>query len=346
MTEPTSSAAPLSEPELIYRIDDEPSGLVAFVVLHDLSRGPALGGVRFRGYESEDAARDDAIALARQMSWKTMLAEMPGGGGKAVVMADRLTDRQRACLVMGAFIEYLGGKFLSAGDLGATTLDLEWMASRTRFLAEPGVVGDLGDATALGLMAALREVARSIGVARFSDLTVAVQGLGSIGLALVRRLLAAGVTPFVADVDPRALARAHQFGAVVAVLPEQIARLNVDVLAPCAIGGVIDHHVAETTPARAIVGGANRILASPLAGATLHERGILYVPDFVTNAGAVIRGGFRMLRGFPGEDEEIERIGARVGELLEASRRERRSPESIATERAEQRIATARGVLP
>lgn len=343
MTDAQATIAEFTEPELIYRIDDEPSGLTAFVVLHDLSRGPALGGVRFNGYENDDAARDDALALARQMSWKCILADMPGGGGKAVVCADRLTDRRRACLVMGEFIDSLGGTFLSAGDLGATRFDLETMGSRTRFIADEATVGNLGDASAIGLVAAMREVARRLGIERFSDATVAVQGLGSIGLSLVKRLLHEGVTPFISDVDPHAVARAHELGSVVAVLPDQLTRLNVDILSPCAVGGVIDRHVAATTPARAVVGGANRILASSEAGEILHGRGVLYAPDFIVNAGAVIRGGFAMLRGFEGSDEEIERIGERVASVFDESKASGVSPELVAISRAERRLRTARG---
>lgn len=343
MPEPAAIESDPTAPELIYRIEDEPSGLLAFVVLHDLSRGPALGGVRFRGYDSDESARDDAIELARQMTWKCLLAEMPGGGGKAVVCADRLTDRRRACQVMGEFIDSLGGTFLSAGDLGATKFDLETMAERTRFVADESVVGDLGDASAIGLVAAMRAIAPRLGLADFSDATVAVQGLGSIGFALVRRLLAHGVTPFVTDVDPHAVARAHELGTVVAVAPDQLTRLNVDILAPCAMGGAVDRFVAEETPARAIVGGANRILASPEAGAILHRRGVLYAPDFVVNAGAVIRGGFHMLRGYSGSDEEIERIGQRVDDLMAESTATGRPPEAVAVARAELRIRVARG---
>lgn len=343
MPESAPTANDRTAPELIYRIEDEPSGLLAFVVLHDLTRGPALGGVRFRGYESDDAAREDALELARQMSWKCVLAEMPGGGGKAVVRADRLTDRRRACEVMGEFIDSLGGTFLSAGDLGATRFDLETMRTRTRFVADESVVGDLGDASAIGLVSAMRAVSRRLGIAKFADATVAVSGLGSIGFALVKRLLAEGLTPFIADVDPHAVARAHRLGPVVAVEPDQVARLNVDILSPCAVGGAIDRFVAESTPARAVVGGANRILASSEAGAILHRRGILYAPDFVVNAGAVIRGGFEMLRGFAGSDDEIERIGERIDALLAESAATGRPPEAVAIARAEQRIRVARG---
>ncbi len=345
MRTPDPTADGLSAPELVYRVDDESSGLVAFVVLHDTTRGPALGGIRFRGYESDDGAREDACGLARQMAWKCTLADLGGGGGKAVVRADTLKDRKRACEVLGDFVESLRGSFLTAGDLGATELDLGWIGKRTRYIADREQVGDLGDASAIGIMSAMEVVARRLGIERFSDTTVAVQGLGAIGLSLVRRLLEAKVTPFIADVDPHAVARAHSLGSVVAVLPEQIARLNVDILAPCAIGGAIDEHVAASTPARAIVGGANRILGTPRAGEILLERNVLYAPDFVVNAGAVIRGGLNMLRGYPGTDEEIRRIGARVESILEESARSGVTPEGIAIDRAERRIKIARNDL-
>lgn len=338
-----TQAAAFTEPEAIYRVDDEASGLVAFVVLHDTSLGPAIGGVRFRGYDSVDAARDDAVELARAMSWKCVFAEIGGGGGKAVVKADDLIDRKAACEVLGDFIDSLGGKFLTAGDLGATRLDLEWIGARTRFIADEEETGDLGYFSGIGLVSAMEALLPLLEVRALRDLRVAVQGLGSIGLGLVRRLLEKGCMPCVADVDPQAVARAQALGPVNVVSADELHRLDVDVLSPCAVGGLIDEGVASALRARAIVGGANRILATPEAGRILWERRVFYAPDFVVNSGALIRGSLAMLRGMPGREDEIERIGRRVGALLEEARRRDRPPEQLAIERAERRIRTARG---
>jgi leucine dehydrogenase len=326
------------EPESVHRLEDEESGLVAYVVLDDTTLGPAIGGIRMKGYPDEVAARGDALHLARRMTWKCALAGL-GGGGKAVVVADRVVDRRRACFVLGDFVESLAGKFLTAGDFGTTRRDLEWIATRTAYVADEERTGSLGDAVALGLIAAFEVLAPRIGRESLAELNVAVQGLGTIGMALVERLVAAGVVPFVCDVDPAAVKRAHRLGPVVAVEPSQISRLNVDVFAPCALGGGIDEALARATPARAIAGGANCQLATPRAGEILHERGIVYAPDFVVNAGAVIRGALAMRRERRGSDDEIAAIGPRLAAILDDAERLGITPEAAAIGAAQRQLA-------
>lgn len=330
-------------PEAVHRVDDEASGLTAFVCLHDTSLGPALGGIRFRSYPDDTAACDDAVELARQMSWKCALAELPAGGGKAVVRVDSLRLRRRAAEVLGDFVESLGGRFRTAGDLGATDADLAAVARRTRYIARAPLLGDLGDATALGIAATIEALAPRLGRRAPAELSVLVQGLGSIGLPLVRRLLALGARVLAADLDPEAVERARQLGPIEPVAAGLALATPADVLAPCAAGGLLTEDAARALPVRAVAGGANRVLATPRAGAILFQRGVLYAPDFAVNAGAVIRGGFDQLRGRPGTDAEIRAIGPRVAALFDEAERRAVPPELVAQEAAELCIERARG---
>lgn len=326
----------------VHHVDDAASGLRAWIVLDRPGRRPALGGIRFRAYENDREALADARALARQMSWKCALAGLPAGGGKGVVRADLLQDRRRACALLGDFVESLDGAFRAAGDLGATAADLTVLASRTRHVVDPTRLDALGEASAAGLEAALEEVAHRLGRG-LDRLRVLIQGVGDIGRSLARRLAGRGVELLVADPDPTALARVLAETAARPVPPQQALATPADVFAPCAMGGVLDVAGARTIPVRAIVGGANRVLATAAAGETLWRRGILYAPDFVVNAGAVIHGGLEMLRGRPGRADEIARIGVRLGEILDEATRRDVPPERVAEERAEALLAAEDG---
>lgn len=326
-------------PAVVHRLDDEASGLAAFIVLDDTTLGPAFGGIRMCSYRSSRQARDDAMGLARQMTLKCAFAGLPAGGGKAVVRVDGLLDRPRACAVLGDFIAALHGRFRTAGDLGVGEEDVRMIAARTRYIVDPARLGDLGDAAAVGLLSAMGALAPRIGSKGLADLRILVQGLGAIGAALVRRLCAAGCRPLVTDIDSRRLARFASACDVVPIDAAAATSTPVDLFAPCAIGGVIDRRVAASLQARAVVGGANRILAEPAAGRILWRRNILYAPDFVVSAGAVIRGAGEILHGSAVADEVIARIGDRVAMLMEAAFERDQPPEVVAEEMAWQCIA-------
>ncbi len=329
-------------PEVVHHVTDEACGLSAYVVLDDRTLGPAFGGIRFRGYDSDVQALADACGLARQMTLKCAFAELDAGGGKAVVRTDGLVDRRRACEVLGDFIESLRGAFRTAGDFGATRRDLEILAARTSFIVDPGDVDALGDAVSIGIVAAIEALLPRLGVSQLADLRILVQGLGEIGAPLVRRLAAAGVRPLVAEIDKAALAWVQAELDVEVVPPAAALEAEVDVFSPCAVGGLIGVEAAAAIPARAIVGGANRVLADDAAGDVLWRRGVLYVPDFVVNAGAVIRGATAMLRGVPAREDEVARIGGRVARLFDEAERRDREPAGLAREWACERVARAR----
>jgi len=334
-------AGAFSRPAAIHHVTDAASGLDAWLVLHDVTLGPAFGGIRFCAYPDADAAREDALGLARQMAWKCALAGLPAGGGKVVVHADRLIDRPAACAALGEFIQELGGQFRTAGDLGATADDVRAIQARTGYIVDASRLEGLADAVAAGLVAAMDALAERL-ESDLASCSVLVQGAGSIGGSLLRRLVGRGVRPQVADPDPAALARALEFPGTVEVAPDQALHQEVAILAPCAVGGVIDLQAAERLRCQAVAGGANRILAEPAAGQRLWKRRIWYAPDFLVNAGAVIEGVFQALRGRPAGEREVARIGERLEALLVEALERDLPPEQVAMERAERLILEAR----
>lgn len=319
---------------------DAASGLEAVLVLDDLTRGPAAGGIRTWRYPSLDHAAADALRLARAMTLKCALAGLDAGGGKAVVLDHPGLDRARAFEVIGERVESLRGLFRTAGDLGTTAADLEVVARRTRYvhLGER----DLAAAVARGL---LRAVEATVAVldgreplvgARLEGRSVLVQGAGMIGRAVAEALALAGARVLVCDVvAERAVATAEAVGAE--VVPAEGALLrDVDVLAPCAVGGVIDAAVAQQLRCRAVVGAANNILSGDDAAQVLLARGIVHVPDVIASAGAVIDGIGASVMGLADRTELIDRLGSVTYQVLQEARRTRVAPTRIAELRARQ----------
>jgi leucine dehydrogenase len=270
---------------------DPASGLRAFVVLDDLTLGPAAGGVRTRRYPSTEDALADAARLARAMTLKCALAGLDAGGGKAVVLDHPGLDRKQAFERLGRHVEELGGLLHTAGDLGTTAEDLAAMARRTRYVNTNG--GSLLSAAARGLVGCLQACVAVHGEGSMRGLRVAIQGCGGIGAALARSLARLGARLLVSDVVPeRAEALAGELGAD-SVDPELALLADVDVIAPCAGGGVITPEVANNLRAWAVCGGANNQLSGPEAARIMAARGVLHVPDIIASAGAVIEGSGR-----------------------------------------------------
>jgi leucine dehydrogenase len=318
---------------------DAASGLEAILVIDDVTLGPAAGGVRTRAYRSTADALADAAALARAMTLKCALAGLTAGGGKCVVLDHGGLDRARGFRVLGERIAELGGLFRTAGDLGTTAADLAAMASRCPWVHTEE--SRLADAVAHGLLRCIEACAALRGVA-IADLRVAVQGAGSIGAAVARRLSAAGARLIVADVDAaRAYAVAGETGATVGD-PAEILTAPVDVIAPCAVGGVIDVVVAQAMRAWAVCGAANNLLASPEAEDALIARGVLVVPDVVASAGAVIEGIGRTVMQHADRTPLIDALGTTARRILEESRRTGTRPSAIARHMANAQIAARR----
>lgn len=322
-------------------LSDAPSGLRAILVLDDLTLGPAAGGVRTRAYASNEVALREVAGLAAAMTRKCALAGLAAGGGKAVVLEHPVMNREAAFEALGRHIQDLGGLFRTAGDLGTTAADLAAMARHTEFVhAEEA---PLLDAVGRGLLRCLEACAEAHGRRGVAGLKVAVQGCGGIGSAVAQALSAAGCELVVADVDAdRARHLAEQLGASV-VGPEQILREPVDVLSPCAIGGVLDVDAVAAAKCWAVCGAANNIVADSAADEALHARGILHVPDVISSAGAVADGIGRTVMGLRDRSHLIEGLGATTATVLRLSRSQGLPTPEVAVALARQRIADARG---
>ncbi len=322
----------------VYR--DQRSGLQAVLVIDDLTLGPAAGGVRTKTYAGIADATRDAAALAKAMSYKTALAGIAAGGGKMVVLNDPHLDRPAAFARLGQYVQELGGLFRTAGDLGTTVDDLSNMARHCEYvhLEEAQLAG----AVALGVLRCMEACAAehggSLGI---KGLRIAVQGCGAIGAAVARVLKGAGARLYVADAKPQLAKKLAKEIDAKAVSADKILTADVDILAPCAVGGVITEELVDQLRTWAVCGGANNMVATPAAAEALRAKGILHVPDVISSAGAVIAGIGRTVMNLDDPAPIIEELGQTARELLQQSATTKRTTEELAVELAQKRIATA-----
>lgn len=306
--------------------NDPDSGLRAVIAIHDVTLGPALGGVRRWVYPTQQDAIADCLALARGMTFKNAMAGLPFGGGKSVIMAPlengrpaAITDAQ--AVQFGRWIEELDGEYVAAEDVGMRVADLRRMAKATRHvtgIGRRGIGGNPGPKTAQGVLAGMAVVAERLGFAGLRGARVAVQGLGNVGMALCEGLHRAGAHLIVADIDAAKVAAATQRFDAAAVPVAEVLAADADIVAPCALGRAITRPLAETMRARAIAGSANNQIADDDVPAVLKSRGILYAPDYLINAGGVISAGLEYL-GRPGFEQAVAQIGARLRRVFAES---------------------------
>jgi len=331
--------------EEVILVQDAAAGLCAVIALHDTTLGPAVGGTRMRVYPTLDEAMIGALRLARAMTYKAALAEMPRGGGKAVILGDPARDKTRALL--GAYaraVDRLGGRFQSGADMGIDARDVAVMSRITRHVSHtpPGAKVDTAELAALGVLASIRAAAAER-KRTLDGLHVALQGLGQVGYRLARMLRKAGARLTVADVDPRRVERAAEEFQAAVVAPDAVYDVEAEVFSPNAAGGVINDATLPRLRCQAVAGAANEQLAEPRHGDALHERGILYGPDYVVNAGGLLSLLFEL-----GETDEegvtrrVEAIGGRLSALWARARREGVAPHRLADRIAEERLAAAR----
>jgi leucine dehydrogenase len=329
---------------------DRGSGLRAIVALHDTTLGPAVGGCRMWPYASEADAVTDVLRLSRGMTFKAAMAELPYGGGKTVIIGDPKTAKSEALFrALGRCIESLRGRYYTGEDVGTAPADMDFAREETAYVlghTRGGGSGDPSPVTARGVWFGIRAaVGHQLGRGDLAGVRVAVQGLGHVGYNLARLLAEDGARLIVADLDPGRVERAADELAAQVVGSDAILGVDCDVLAPCALGGAINDDTIPHLNCRIVAGAANNQLLEDHHGAALHARGILYVPDYVINAGGLINiaeelqpGGYDRARALA----KVERIGATLIEVFERATRAGRPTNEIADRLACERIAAAR----
>jgi leucine dehydrogenase len=329
---------------------DAETGLKAIIAIHSTAMGPAAGGCRMWSYVDDQAALDDVLRLSKGMSYKNAMADLALGGGKAVIIGDSRRDKTPALMAaFGRAVDSLGGRYVTAEDVGITVADMAIAAKETRYisgLAKSGHAagGDPSPKTAFGVFTGIRAAVRAkLGRADLEGVRVAVQGLGGVGYNLCRNLHEAGAKLLVADIhDDRTAMATDEFGAEV-VAVDEILFADVDVVAPCALGAVLNANTIPRLEAGIVAGGANNQLATDSDGVRLKDRGILFAPDYVINAGGIINVAAEYLgnRSEAEVDADIERIGDRLHDIFARAQREGRPTNEVADAMAEARIREA-----
>ncbi len=334
--------------EQLVMCHDKSCGYRGIIAIHDTTLGPALGGTRFWNYRTDDEAIVDGLRLAKGMTYKNAVAGLNLGGGKAVIIGDnRTTRREMLFRAHGRFVESLGGRYITAEDVGTTSADMDFVHMETEYVA--GLTtrsGDPSPVTARGVFRAIQAAAHerwgSDGVA---GKTVAVQGLGHVGYFLCRELHGAGARLIVTDIDAAKVERAVADCGARAVSADEIYAVPADIFSPCALGGVLNDDTIPRLQVEIVAGGANNQLLEERHGDVLEQRGILYAPDFVANAGGVINvygeiAGWTAPRALRKADE-IYQTMLGVFEIA----REQRVPTHLAADRLAERRLNAVGGL-
>ena len=334
--------------ETVLRVEDCASGLIGFIAVHSTTLGPAAGGLRMRPYETETDAVEDVLRLSRGMTYKNAAAGLPLGGGKAVIMGDPKLLKTPALLhAFARAINTLEGRYWTAEDMGMTPADMDTLAEVTQYVAGlPNgefASGDPSPITARGIFQSIQTTARHrFGDADLTGKTVAVQGLGHVGAHLCDMLHNAGAKLIVADIDAARVAKAVATYNATAADPVGILGAEADILAPCAIGAILNEATIANLKVAAVCGGANNQLATEEDGARLHARGILYAPDFVANAGGIINVATEILsiQDRPAfVDEKLAALDETLTQILTRAKQRDRSPNDVATEIVDEKLA-------
>jgi leucine dehydrogenase len=332
--------------EQVVMVSDRASGLQAIIAVHDTTLGPALGGCRMWPYASFRDAITDVLRLSRGMSYKAAIAGLPLGGGKSVVIGDSRRDKTPDKLrALGRAIEQLGGRYITAEDVGTSPEDMSFVREGTKHVAgiapEQGGLGDPSPMTALGTFVGIQAAVKHQWQRDdLKGLTVAVQGLGHVGMELARLLHEAGAKLIVSDpIATRLEFAALHYGAQ-AVALDAVHAAACDVFAPCALGAIINPQSIEAIQAKIIAGASNNQLSTSAMGDRLHERGILYAPDYVINGGGLIKVCAEYFKTDAAKMErDVRAIGDTLLEIFRQSK-ERGEPTHATADRiARERIA-------
>jgi valine dehydrogenase (NAD+) len=345
---PTSPATARSGHEQVVFCQDTQTGLRAIIAIYSTALGPSLGGTRFFPYESEDAALSDALNLSRAMAYKNALADLDLGGGKAVIIGDPAKLKTEALLrAYGRFVESLGGRYITACDIGTYSQDMDIVARECSHVTGRTVLngggGDSSVLTAVGVFHGMRAAAEHAwGADSLDGRLVGVEGVGKVGHRLVGHLVGAGARVVICDVSSAAVRRvqaAHPGVDAVSGRSELLAR-PLDIYSPCAMGGALNDDTVAALSARIVCGGANNQLAHPGLEKVLADRGILYAPDYLVNAGGVIQVADE-LAGFNAERAQVraEQIYVTTKKIFALADEEGVPPAVAADRLAERRMA-------
>ena len=332
--------------EAVHFVDEPSQGLRAIIAIHSTHLGPSAGGCRFWHYAEPSEALTDALRLSRGMSYKNAMAGLPFGGGKAVILApaDRCKSPELLA-ALGKTIDGLCGRYVTAEDVGMSVADMVEVRRQTRYVAglpsEGGVGGDPGPHTSLGVFLGIKAaVRRAIGKDSVSGLHIALQGAGSVATGVAMHAFAEGAKLSIADVDQhKAKKLADAVGGEV-VAPDEVLFLEADVVSPCALGAILDEDSIPRLNTPIVAGGANNQLATPADGERLKERGILFAPDYVINAGGIIS----VCAEYLGETDaavvrkRIDGITERLEQIWSESDTSGRDPASVADTMAQKLI--------
>lgn len=333
--------------EQIVFCNDPNVGLKAIVAIHNSALGPALGGTRMWNYQSEEEALIDVLRLSKGMTYKAAAAGLNLGGGKAVIIGDSKTQKSEGLFrAFGQFINSLNGKYITAEDVGTSVKDMEYIYMETPWVTGiPSGFGGSGDPspyTAHGVFMGMKAAAKEkLGTDSLKGMRVAVQGLGNVGSNLVKYLSEEGAQVIVTDLDSARVKTHQEMYKAQAVGTDQILFTDCDILAPCAMGAVINDQSITKLKCKVVCGGANNQLAEPRHGDQLRELGILYAPDYVVNAGGLMNV-FVELEGYSHERafEKTRRVYDNVAKVFEIAKRDNIGSHTAADRMAEERVAT------
>lgn len=336
--------------EQVLFCNDPQVGLKAIIAIHDTTLGPALGGLRMWPYKSEEEAVRDVLRLSRGMTYKAAVAGLNLGGGKAVIFGDSATDKKEALFrTLGRHVESLGGRYITAEDVGTSVQEMTWIRMETKHVAglaeDVGGSGDPSPVTALGTFAGIKACLEAkFGTESLKGRSVAIQGFGNVGYHLGRYLTEAGAKIFVCDIHKhREQLAVDEFGAEI-IANEDFWGLDVDVLSPCALGGGLNDNTIPTIKAPIVAGAANNQLDDDERhDDMLMERGIIYAPDYVINAGGLINVYAEVYK-LPRERalRDARNIQAVVGRVLAASKSQGITPSEAADHIAKERLYMGR----
>jgi leucine dehydrogenase len=337
-------AEKLNYGEIHTKIDTK-TGLIAIIAIHSLKRGPAIGGCRMVHYPTIDKAVEDVLRLGHMMSYKAAINNLAHGGAKSVLIKPNvMKDKEAYFEKFGEFIQELNGIYITAVDSGTTPAEMDIIARRTSFVTcttKSGADGDPSPLTALGVRRAIEAAIKfKLNKDTLDGIRVAIQGAGHVGYCLAKELKEKGAHIIMSDINANALQRCVDAFGVETCTPEQIFSINADVFSPCALGAIINRNTIDQIIAPIVAGSANNQLAHHRYGTLLHERGILYAPDFLINSGGLIHVAVIYDRGDLQQSvEQIKNIYHIVYDIFERSKRENKPTSVIAEDIAKERLA-------